>query len=81
MFLNCFSNVSSTSRLFFNIKHVLLFSSPLKKLFIVGYKRGEKKKINQSLFVDPCAASTLSKDKDANQDLPSIIAFIRQISC
>lgn len=79
MFLNCFSDVSSTSRLFFDIKHVPLFSSPLKKLFIVDYKR--KRKINLSLFADPCAASTLSKDKDANQDLPGIIAFIRQISC
>lgn len=78
MFLNCFSSVSSTRRLFCNIKHVPLFSSPLKKLFIVDYKRG--KKINICLFADPCAASTLPKDKDANQDLPSIIAFRRQIT-
>lgn len=40
MFLNCFSDVSSTGRLFFSIKHVPFFSSPLKKLFIVDYKRG-----------------------------------------
>jgi len=80
VFLNRFSNVSSTSKLFFNIKHVPLFSSPLKKLFVVDYKR-EKKKKNQSLSADPCAASTLSKDRDANQDLLHIIAFIRQISC
>jgi len=46
VFLNRLSNVSSTRRLFCNIKHVPLFSSPLKKLFIVDYKRGEK---NQSL--------------------------------